>query len=295
MSRAAGLLAVAVETGREWRRDRVPRLAAALAYYALFSLAPLLVVAIGVAGLFFGREAARGEIVAQFAHLIGRRGAEAVESLLAASGTPAEGAAAAALGLVTLIVGASGVFGELQTALNSIWNVEPRPDAGWKALLRRRFLSFAMVLGSGFLLLVSLLVGAALAALESQVDFGAPAAQEAWRVANAMVGLFLPAALFALIFRLVPDAEVSWRNAWAGAFLTAILFAAGRTAIGFYLGRQAFDSTYGTAASLVAVVFWVYYSSQILFLGAELTQVLGRRSSAGGEPVAKPGATAARG
>jgi len=277
MRPVAELLEIVAETAREWRQDKVPRLAAALAYYALFSLAPLLVVAIGIASVFFGRDAARGEVVAQFSTLIGRAGAQAVENLLASSGSPTRGATAAILGLATLLLGASGVFGELQGALNSIWDVEPKPSAGWRTSLRRRFLSFAMVLGCGFLLLVSLLLSAIFAAASRQLSFASPVAEVAWSSAISLVGLVLPFILFALIFKLVPDAEVEWRDVWVGAFLTAALFALGRFAIGYYLGRMALDATYGASASLVAVVFWVYYSAQILFSGAELTQVLSRR------------------
>ncbi len=286
----AALLAIARETGREWSADKVPRLAAALAYYALFSLAPLLVVAIGVAGFFFGREAARGELVAQFTSLIGRAGAEAVENLLASSGSPAKGATAALLGLVTLLIGASGVFGELQDAMNSIWNVAPKPNAGWKTFLRRRFFSFSMVLGTGFLLLVSLLLSAATVAASRHFTFDSTFAQAAWSVASALFGLLLPCVLFALIFKFVPDAEIAWRDVWVGAVLTATFFALGRAAIGYYLGSSALDSAYGAAASLVAVVVWVYYSSQILFLGAELTQVLARRRTGRTQQPPKPGA-----
>jgi membrane protein len=285
----AELLAVVRATGREGSADKVPRLAAALAYYALFSLAPLLVVAIGVAGFFFGHDAARGEVVAQFKSLIGRAGAEAVENLLASTGSPEKGAMPAALGLVTLLIGASGVFGELQDALNSIWNVEPKPSASWKSFLRRRFFSFTMVLGSGFLLLVSLLLSAMTTAAGRFFSFESTFAQVTWSSANSLFGLLLPCVLFALIFKLVPDAEIAWRDVWVGAVLTAAFFALGRAAIGYYLGKSALDSTYGAAASLVAVVFWVYYSSQILFLGAELTQVLARRRTGAAQPP-KPGA-----
>jgi membrane protein len=269
-----------VQVGREWSADRVPRLAAALAYYALFSLAPLLVVALGVAGFFLGAEAARGELVAQFRSLIGVPGAMAVENLLASTGSPGKGVIAAILGFATLLLGASGVFGELQGAMNSIWNVKPKPGAGWKIFLRRRFLSFAMVLGSGFLLLVSLVMTAALSAAGRYLTTVAPSVELLWSTLNGILGLFLPATLFALIFRLIPDAKVPWRDAWTGALFTAALFALGRAAIGYYLGRGAIDSTYGAAASLVAVVLWVYYSAQILFLGAELTQVLEKRRTA---------------
>jgi membrane protein len=269
----------------EWRRDDVPRLAAALAYYALFSLAPLLVVTIGVAGLLFGREAARGELVAQFDQLIGRQGAEAVEALIAAAGNQETGLAATVLGLVLLLMGASGVFGELQSALNSIWNVEPKADAGWKTILRRRLVSFTMVLGAGFLFLVSLVFHAAIAGTERWLGARLPEWALVGSVFQSTAGLVLPVLLFALIFRLVPDAEVAWRDAWIGALVTAALFALGRIAIGEYLGRGAIASAYGAASSLVAVIFWVYYSAQILFVGAEITQVLGKRRS---EHLAKP-------
>jgi membrane protein len=269
----------------EWKRDQVQRLAAALAYYALFSLAPLLIVVIGVAGFLFGREAARGELVSQFDELIGVHGARAVEELLAAAGTPGSGVAAASIGLALLLFGASGVFGELQSALNSIWNVEARPGASWKTILRRRFVSFAMVLGSGFLFLVSLAFHAAMAGAERWLGERLPGWAGVWSSVNGVLGLALPVALFALIFRLIPDAEVAWRDAWAGAVVTASLFALGRVAIGEYLGRGAVSSAYGAAGSLVAVVVWVYYSAQILFVGAELTQVLGRRRS---EHLARP-------
>jgi membrane protein len=275
--------------GREWIDDRVPRLAAALAYYALFSLAPLLVVAVAIAGMVFGRDAAQGEIVAQFQGFLGHAGAEVVQNLLASTGSTERGAFAAGIGLLMLFLGASGVFGELQDAMNSIWDVAPRRGASWKQFLRRRFISFAMVLGSGFLLLVSLLLSAALAAAGRYFLRLAPGSEFFANSTIALAGLALPAVLFALIFKLVPDAKVAWRDVWAGALVTAMLFALGRWAIAAYLGRSALDSTYGAAGSLVAVVAWVYYSAQILFVGAELTQVLERqRTDRAHEP--RPGA-----
>ena len=273
--RELGQTAAAV--GREWSADRVPRLAAALAYYALFSIAPLLVVAVAIAGIVFGRDAAQGEVVAQFQGFLGRPGAEAVQDLLASTGSAAAGALAATIGLLALLLGASGVFGELQDAMNSIWDVAPRRGASWKLFFRRRFVSFAMVLGSGFLLLVSLLLSAALAAAGRYFTRIAPQGELFAATTISLIGLALPALLFALIFKLVPDAKVAWRDAWTGALVTAMLFALGRWAIAYYLGRSALDSTYGAAGSLVAVVAWVYYSAQILFIGAELTQVLERR------------------
>jgi membrane protein len=173
-----------------------------------------------------------------------------------------------------LLLGASGVFGELQGAMNAIWRARPPRGRGVAWFLRRRFISFAMVLGTGFLLLVSLLLSAALAAAARLLDRLAPGAAPAWAVVNAIFGLLLPALLFALIFRYVPDAPVGWRQAFTGAVFSAVLFALGRYAIGYYLGRSALDSTFGAAASLVAVVAWVYYSAQILFLGAELSRAL---------------------
>lgn len=285
----AALREILVAVAREWSEDRVPRLAAALAYYALFSLAPLLVVAIGVAGLVFGHEAARGELVAQFEGLIGRAGAEAVEGVVAAAGGPGASGLAASLGFLMLLIGASGVFGELQAAMNTIWGVAPRPGAGWKVFLRRRFVSFAMVLGTGFLLLVSLVLSATVAATSRFLVVLAPAAEAYWSCVNVLLGVALPALLFALIFRFVPDAKVGWRDVWLGALITAVLFSLGQFAIGYYLGRTALDSTYGAAASIVALVAWVYYSAQILFVGAELTQVLQeRRTSRAPQP--RPGA-----
>ncbi len=271
------IAALAAETGREWSRDNVPRLAAALSYYALFSLAPLVVIAIGVAGYFFGRDAAHGEVVAQFSRLIGTAGAEAIESLLAAAGAPEKGALAAILGLVPLLLGASGVFGELQDALNTIWNVESKPGSGWRTFLQRRLLSFTMVLGCGILLLASLVLSAGIALANRGLRIDSPAGELSWKIVTGLLALLLPWALFALIFKLVPDAKVAWRDVGVGALVTAVFFALGTAAIGYFLGRKAFESTYGAAAALVAVVFWVYYSAQILFAGAELTQVLGRR------------------
>lgn len=263
--------------------DRVPRLAAALAYYSLFSMAPLLVITLAIAGLLVEPGAARQELVRQVSSLVGPSGAEIAEALLRSTASPgSDGSAwfAAIVGGALLLLGASGVFGELQAALNGIWDVAPRPGAGWKQLLRRRFLSFSMVLASGFLLLVSLALSAALAALDRSVGFEAPIAVAVWRSANALLGMILPIALFGAMFRLVPDAEVRWREAWTGALVTAALFTAGRSALAYYLGRSALTSTFGAAGSLVALVVWVYYSAQILFVGAELTRVLGKRGEA---------------
>jgi membrane protein len=280
----SGTGAFFARVARDWMAHRVPSLAAALAFYAVFSLAPLLVAAIGVAGYFFDEEAARSEVVAQFESFLGQRAGDTVEAMLTGTAAPERERAAALLGLAVLLFGASGVFGALQEALNAIWEVAPKAGAGWTTLLRRRFVSFAMVLGTGFLLLVSLLLSAALAAGSRWFAQIAPDAEALWRSIDGLVGIAVPTTLFALIFRYVPDARVAWRDVWVGAILTSALFALGRWGIGYYLGRKALDSTFGAAASLVVLVLWVYYSAHILFLGAEFTQALGDQRGARAVP-----------
>jgi membrane protein len=274
------------QTFTEWSEDKVPRLAATLAYYTLFSLAPLLVIAIAVAGLVFGREAARGEVVTQLDGLIGRAGAEAIQSLIDNAARPEAGWIATVVGLATLLFGASGVFAQLQDALNTIWEVRPKPGRGLLSMLRQRFVSFTMVLGTGFLLLVSLVVSAALAAAGRYFQGLVPGSETFWQVLTAAISFAATTLLFGLIFKVVPDVKVWWRDVWIGAVATAGLFTLGRYLIGLYLGRSAIGSTYGAAASLVIVILWVYYSAQILFLGAEFTQVWARRHGRGIAPAA---------
>jgi membrane protein len=279
LSAAAALRRVrelALKTLREWNEDKVPRLAAALAYYTLVSLAPLVIFAIRLAGVFFGRDAARDELVAQFDRLVGPVGAQAVAALIDAAPPPGTGHWATLLGVATLVFGASGVFAQLQDAFNTIWEVQPRPGRGPIRWLRRRLVSFTMVVGTGFLLLVSLLVSAALAAAGRFVGGLLPAAASFWQGVTGAVVFAATAVLFAAIFRLVPDVRVRWRDVWPAAVVTAALFGLGREAIGLYLGHSALASSYGAAASLLAVVLWVYYSAQVLFLGAEFTQVFAR-------------------
>jgi membrane protein len=265
------------ETFSEWNDDKASRLAAALAYYAVFSLAPLLVITIGVAGLVFGEDAAQGEIVAQLGGLIGVKGAALVEEMIAASRQESAGIAATALGIAVLLFGASGVFGQLQDALDTIWEVKPKPGRGWRGLVRDRFLSFTMVLGTGFLLLTSLTLSAVLTAVGTYLE-GLLPFSEAWLQIMNLVGSFaLVTFLFALIFKVVPDATIAWRDVWIGAALTSLLFSLGKFLIGLYLGKSSMASTFGAAASLAILLVWVYYSAQILFLGAEFTQVYARR------------------
>jgi membrane protein len=263
------------QAARDWQRDNAARLGAALSYYTLFSLAPLLVIAIGVAGLAFGREAAQGQIVTELQGLVGEPGARAVQEMVEASRKPEAGILATALGIVTLFLGATGAFAELKSALNVVWDV-PDKGGGLKALVLGRLWSFAMVLAVGFLLMVSLVVSAAIAAADGFFEWiGIPPA--AVQLTNAAVSLLIITVLFALIFKFLPDTEVAWGDVWAGALFTSALFAAGKALIGLYLGHSGLASTFGAAGSVVVLVVWVYYAAQIFFFGAEMTQAYARR------------------
>ncbi len=264
------------ETFTEWSDDKAPRLAAALSYYTVFSVAPLLVIVIAIAGLIFGQDAARGQIVGQISHLVGLKGAEAIQTMLAGASKPSSGVIATVIGIVTLLVGATGVFAELQDSLNTIWEVKRKPDQGVWGTLKQRFFSFTMVLGTGFLLLVSLVVSAGVSAFAGVLEGSIPGFSAISKLLTFAIGLGVTTAVFALIFKVVPDAKVEWRDVWIGALVTALLFSLGRYAMGEYLGRGAFASSYGAVASLVVVLFWVYYSAQIMFIGAEFTQVFAR-------------------
>ena len=257
-----------------WLDDDVPSMGAALAYYTLFSLAPLLLIVISVAGLVFGQEAARGEIALQLRALMGEPGADAIQALLVSVGQPAESTWATLLGVLLLLIGATTVFGELQTALDRIWRVPATaPVSGWLHLLRARLLSFGMILVIGFLLMVSLVLSAALATMErlwSPLFGGWIAIASA---SNAAVGFVLVTAMFALIYKVMPRAQVLWRDVWTGALFTSLLFSLGKALIGVYIGRSGIVSGFGAAGSLVVVLLWVYYSAQIFLIGAEFTWV----------------------
>ncbi|MGB4359036.1 MAG: YihY/virulence factor BrkB family protein [Rhodoferax sp.] len=257
-----------------WLDDDVPSMGAALAYYTLFSLAPLLLIVISVAGLVFGQEAARGEIALQLRALMGEPGANAVQALLASVGEPSESSWATLLGVVLLLIGATTVFGELQSALDRIWRVPATaPVSGWLHLLRARLLSFGMILVIGFLLMVSLVLSAALATMERLWSplFGGWIAIAS--VSNAAAGFALVTAMFALIYKVMPRAQVLWRDVWTGALFTALLFSLGKALIGIYIGSSGIVSGFGAAGSLVVVLLWVYYSAQIFLIGAEFTWV----------------------
>ena len=254
-----------------WNEDRVPRLGAALAYYTLFSLAPLLMIVVAVASLVFGEQAAQGQIADEIKGLVGDKGADAIQAILQNAGArKSSGVVATVIGITTLLFGASGVFGELQDALNTIWGVKPKPGRGILGIVRSRFFSFAMVLGIVFLLLVSLVVSAALAAFGK--FGGGTVPTPLFHIVDLVVSIVVVAVLFATIFKILPDVRIAWRDVWIGAFATSVFFTFGKILIGLYLGRSSVGSAFGAAGSLVVVLVWIYYSAQILFLGAELTK-----------------------
>ena len=254
--------------------DNVPRLGASLAYYTLFAIAPVLLVAIAIAGLAFGAEAVRGEIVGQIDQLVGREGAQAVQSLLEGASQRRAGHLATILGSVTLMLAATGAFLELQTALNTIWRVKPNPNnVTFRAFVMDRVRSFGLVVAIGFLLLVSLAVSAALAALGTWLDRVSPGMPLVWNAVNVIVSLAVITALFTLLYLFLPDVKLRCRDVVVGAFVTAVLFTIGKQLIGLYLGRSTTASTYGAAGSVIVLLLWVYYSSQVVLLGAEFTRI----------------------
>ncbi len=262
------------QTAQSWLDDYAPSMGAALAYYTMFSMAPLLLIVVSMAGLVFGQEAARGEITLQLQSLMGNPGARAVQDLLASVRRPAAGSFAAAVGLVLLFVGATTVFAELQDSLDRIWRVPMRVRAtGWLALVRARLLSFGMILAIGFLLTVSLVISAVLAMLGGWVGPLAGAWYVVAAAANAVGGFASVAAMFALIYKVLPRVRVQWKDVWIGALFTALLFNFGKLLIGVYIARIGVISGFGAAGSLVIVLLWVYYSAQIFLFGAEFTWV----------------------
>ncbi len=273
----SGVWALLRQTTSEWNEDKAPQLGAALAFYTALSIAPLLVITLGIVAFFLGTEAAGGQITQQLGALVGEEGGNAIADMIASTNKPTEGAVATVLSVVTLLFGASGVFGQLQTALNTIWEVKPKPDRGIWGIIRDRFLSFTMVMGMAFLLLVSLVITASIASLGSFL--GNPPDSLKWiaQAVNCVVSFGVITLLFGLMFKLLPDVKMAWRDVWLGAILTAALFTIGKFAIGLYLGRSSMASSYGVAGSFVVLLVWVYYSAQILFFGAELTQVYANR------------------
>ncbi|HEX9995847.1 MAG TPA: YihY/virulence factor BrkB family protein [Abditibacterium sp.] len=256
--------------------DRIGRHAAALAYFTVFSISPLLLVVISIAALFFGQEAATGAIEGQIANTVGSTAAQAIEEMISNASNNGTNTSkpitATIVALAVALWGASGLFGALQDSLNSIWGVMPRPDLGFWGVVRARFVSFAMVLGVGFLLLVSLVLTTALSAVSTMMS-GALGNSIilAW-ILNFALGLLISMLLFAAIFKVLPDAEIQWHDVWIGAFVTGLLFSLGRLALGWYLGRPGVSSAYGSAGALIVLLLWVNYASTILFFGAEFTK-----------------------
>lgn len=285
MSKAKALLVyVPLKALGQWWNDDAMTLAAALAYYTIFSLAPLIVIALAVASLVVSEEAARGQLVDQMRLLIGPQGAKVAQDTLASAAQDKEtGRLAALVSLITLMIGSTGVFAQLQASLNAIWGVKASPKSArstvWK-LIRVRLLSLGMVLAIGFLLLVSLIASAVLSAMHGRIDSylneSAPFMGSVWFYVNLGLSLILATLFFMLIFKVLPDVEVSWSDVWIGAVVTAVLFGLGKFLIGFYLGNSAVASSYGAAGSLVVVLVWVWFSGCILYYGAEFTQVFAR-------------------
>lgn len=271
--RREGIVAILGDTFREWRKDDVSGLGAALAYYGVLSVGQLLLIVIYIAGLVFGREAASGQVFGELRGLLGNEGAEAIQAILASYQSKTEGFWPTVIGLGTLVIAAMGFFGQLQTSLNIIWKVDMK-TGGFLLMLRRRLFSFAMILGIGLLLLMSLAVSAGLEAFGNYFSGSLPVALMYW--VNMVISFGVITLLFAMIFKILPDVNVRWRDVWVGAAITSVLFSVGKYLIGIYLGHSAFSSTYGAAGSLIVVLVWIYYSSQILFLGAEFTQVRAR-------------------
>lgn len=264
---------------QEWNQDKASQLAAALAYYTLFSLAPLLILAIAIASLFFDNDAVRAQLMGQVESLMGGASADFVRTVLDNANRPGEssGWVASAISVVLLLVGATGVLSQLQLSLNTIWNLEARPGIGLIDQVRKRLLSLGMVIVIGFLLLVSLIVSSAISGFSGYLNLLMPGLDTLVQFLNFVLAFGLTTLLFAVMFKYLPDAIIAWRDVWFGAAATAILFSIGKYLIGLYLGNSSFGSSYGAAGSVIVLLVWVFYSAQILFYGAELTQVYSRR------------------
>ena len=264
------------DTYAAWSEDNVLRLSAALAYYAIFSIAPLLVIAVAIAGFILGPKAVSGHLGDQLSGTMGQPAAEAIQSMVQTAAQPADNFWAALVGFATLFLGATGVFAQLKDALNTIWGVRAKSAGGIMGFVRERLLSFSMVLVIGFLLLTSLFLTTALAAVTKHVGGILPIHPLIIGVLNFLLSLAIATVLFALIFKVLPDVSVQWHNVWIGALFTAVLFEIGKFLLAFYLGRESTASSYGAAGSVILVLLWIYYTSVILFSGAEFTRVHAR-------------------
>ena len=261
------------KAGSDWMDHNDSSQGAAIAFYTVLSLAPLLVVVVAVAGFFFGQDAVRGQVFWQLRNLIGSQAASTVQSLLKAAYHPAAGIAASVIGFLILLMGASGVFLQLRQTLNYIWGVDPNVDSGFGGILRSRLFSFAMVLGIGFLLVVSLAVSAVISAMGSYASQMISVPAPVLLGVNFVITFAVTSFLFALIYKFVPEKKIEWDDVATGAIFTALLFDVGKVIIGLYLGKASVGSAYGAAGSLVVLLVWVYYSSQVFLYGAEFTHV----------------------
>lgn len=267
-----------------WWNDRCLSLGAAIAFYTVFSLAPMLLAVIAVAGLVFGREAARGAIVAEIGGLIGVKEASGIEAMIASASNVGSGILGTIIGAATFLLLVTGAFVEIQDDLNIVWKAKPPERSGAVTFVRTRLLSLSLVIGIGFLLLVSLTVDAMLVALGTYLSASFSGAAVLLQILNFAFSLVVSTLLFAMIFKVLPDVEIAWRDVWVGALITALLFALGKFLIGYYLGKSGVASAYGAAAFLITILLWIYYSSQILLFGAEFTKAYAesRGSRAGG-------------
>jgi membrane protein len=281
-------------TYSQWREDKIPRMGAALSYYTIFSLAPLLVISIAIAGFVFGKEAVQGQLMGQIEGLVGSESARAVQTIIQSAHKPVGGTIATIFSVVVLLIGASGVFIEMRDALNEIWKVDTTSKSGVRNLIKTRFLSFGMVLGIGFLLLVSLLLSAALSAAANYISSFVSVPPAVLHVVDFGFSFFSIAALMALIFKLLPDVRIRWSDVWVGALLTSLLFTVGKFLIGFYIGKSVRMSAYGATGAVVIILAWVYYSAQILYFGAEFTHVYSKERGSQSSIKPKPGLSTAR-
>ena len=274
------------DTFTSFSETKCPRLAAALSYYTIFSIAPILIVVISIAALFFNAANARAEIIKQISEVVGSTGADAIGEILTNANKGGKGGniVATVIGFATILVGATGLFAALQDSLNTIWGVMPKPDAGIFVMIKARLLSFVMVLGIGFLLIVSLVASVAVKAASDWLGALLGGAEWIAPVLNVVLFFVLITAFFAMLFKILPDAQIQWRDVWVGAALTSVLFSVGKSILSWYLARPGTASAYGSAGALVVLLLWINYASQILFFGAEFTKVYANRFGSHIEP-----------
>lgn len=260
-----------------WNDDKAPRLGASLAFYTVFSISPLFIIVLAIARLWFQGDSAEDELFAQVKAMVGEEGGDALRSLVSQPESKKSGVLATIVAGVTLIFGATTVFAQLQDALNSIWKVKPKPGQGVRGFLQKRLLSFALILAIGFLLLVTLVLSAGLSALGKTLQGPGSELDMVWQILNMIISFAVITILLAMIFKIMPDADIKWSDVWGGAAVTALLFTLGKFFIGLYLGRSSVTSAYGAAGSVIVVLLWVYYSSQIVFFGAEITRIYAQK------------------